>query len=69
LLFSPESPRFLVSTNRYDEARAALNKIAKVNGKEDGFADKFVFPKEQADGNSYLEMVAEEANKDDKVVQ
>jgi len=69
LLFSPESPRFLVSTNRYDEARAALNKIAKVNGKEDGFADKFVFPKEQAGGNRYLEMVAEEANKDDKVVQ
>lgn len=69
MLFSPESPRFLVSTNRYDEARAALNKIAKVNGKEDGLADKFVFPKEQADGNSYLEMVAEESNKDDKVVQ
>lgn len=68
MLFSPESPRFLVSTNRYDEARAALNTIAKINGKEEGFADKFVFPKEQADGNSYLEMVAEEANKDDKVV-
>lgn len=62
LLFSPESPRFLVSTKRYDEARLALNKIAKVNGKDDGFADKFVFPKEQADGNSYLEKVAEETN-------
>lgn len=39
-----------------------------MNGKQDGFADKFVFPKEQADGNSYLEQVAEESNKDDKVV-
>ncbi len=51
-----------MSTKRYDEARLALNKIAKVNGKDDGFADKFVFPKEQADGNSYLEKVAEETN-------
>ena len=67
LIWAPQSPRYLVSTKRYDEARTALNKIAKVNGKEEGFADKFVFPKEQADGNSYLEMIAEEANKDDKV--
>jgi OCT family organic cation transporter-like MFS transporter 4/5 len=67
LLFSPESPRFLVSTKRYDEARTSLNKIAKINGMGLGVADHFVFPKEQAAGNLYLEMVADEANKDDKV--
>jgi len=32
LYFQPESPRFLVSTKRYDEARIALNRIGKVNG-------------------------------------
>jgi hypothetical protein len=46
LFFSPESPRFLVSTKRYDEARYALNKIAKINGMGDKVAEKFVFPKE-----------------------
>jgi hypothetical protein len=47
LYLQPESPRFLVSTKRYNEARKALNKIGKVNGMGDEVAAKFIFPKEQ----------------------
>ena len=48
LYLSPESPRFLVSVKRYNEARSALNRIAEVNGLDPKIADKFRFPKEQA---------------------
>jgi hypothetical protein len=43
---------------RFDQARLALNKIARINGKDDGVADGFVFPNESAEGNQYLEHVA-----------
>ena len=46
LFLSPESPRFLVSVKRYNQARNALKKIATVNGLDPQIADKFIFPKE-----------------------
>jgi hypothetical protein len=36
----PESPKFLVTKKRYDEARAAINVIARVNKKEE-FTGRF----------------------------
>jgi hypothetical protein len=33
LFFIPESPKFLISLKRYDEAREAISYIAKMNGK------------------------------------
>ena len=38
--FLPESPKFYLSTRRYDEAREAINFIAKINGKRE-FTAKF----------------------------
>ena len=38
--FLPESPKFFLSTRRYDEAREAINFIAKTNGKRE-FTAKF----------------------------
>jgi hypothetical protein len=38
--FLPESPKFYLSTRRYDEAREAINFIAKTNGKRE-FTAKF----------------------------
>ena len=38
--FLPESPKFYLSTRRYDEAREAINFIAKANGKRE-FTAKF----------------------------
>jgi len=38
--FLPESPKFLLTMKRYDDARAAINVIARVNGKEP-FTAKF----------------------------
>ena len=36
----PESPKFLLTMRRYDDARAAINLITKVN-KKDPFTGKF----------------------------
>ena len=38
--FLPESPKFFLSTRRYDEAREVINFIAKTNGKRE-FTAKF----------------------------
>lgn len=38
--FLPESPKFFISRKRYDEARASINFIAKVNHQEE-FLSKF----------------------------
>jgi hypothetical protein len=38
--FLPESPKFLLTMKRYDDARAAINVITKVN-KKDPFTGKF----------------------------
>jgi len=54
LYFQPESPRFLVSMKRFDEARVAFNRIAKVNGLGDNFAANFIFTKEQHEVNLLL---------------
>jgi hypothetical protein len=53
LFLQPESPRFLVSTKRYDEARKALNRIGRINGMGENIALKFIFPKEQHDNTEY----------------
>jgi hypothetical protein len=37
----------------------SLNRIAETNGKGKGVADDFIFPKEKANGNQYLELVAD----------
>ncbi len=44
--FQPESPRFLVSKGRYDEAREVYSRIARINGKGHNFAQFFVFKDE-----------------------
>ena len=38
--FLPESPKFYLSTKRYDEAREAINFIARTNGRRE-FTAKF----------------------------
>jgi hypothetical protein len=38
--FLPESPKFLITMKRYDDARAAINVIARVNKKEQ-FTSRF----------------------------
>ncbi|TNV72651.1 hypothetical protein FGO68_gene4741 [Halteria grandinella] len=63
LYLQPESPKWLVSVGKYQEARKSLNKIAEVNGLGTNVADKFVFPKEKAHGNAYLELIAEKEQK------
>lgn len=54
LALQPESPRFLVSTKRYQEARDALSRIAKINGMGEDIAAKFIFPNEDKELNKYL---------------
>jgi len=39
--FLPESPRFLLSSNRFTELRDTLNRIAKINGKNPNTANYF----------------------------
>ena len=46
VFFQPESPRFLVSKGRYDDARKVFNIIAKRNGKGMEFATYFIFKEE-----------------------
>lgn len=43
LIFMPESPRFLITKKKYDEARKAFNLIAKMNGIGENKADEFRF--------------------------
>jgi hypothetical protein len=40
VLFMPESPKFLISVHKYEEARAAINHIARYN-KQPEFTGKF----------------------------
>ena len=46
LFFLPESPRFLVSKRRYNQARVVFNQIAKWNGKGDNVASNVIFNEE-----------------------
>lgn len=48
-LFFPESPKFLLSKQRWDEARAAITKISKING-HGVFTGKFDREPSQAAG-------------------
>ena len=43
LLWTPESPRFLVSVKRFDEARKSLDRIAILNGVKCNVATSFIF--------------------------
>ena len=46
LYFMPESPRFLLSVKKFDEARKVFNIYARVNGKGINVADNFEFKEE-----------------------
>lgn len=37
----PESPKYLITMKKYDEARKAITFIAKVNGRKEPFTDRF----------------------------
>ena len=55
-----------MSIKKFDEARRSFNGIAKVNGKGEGVADKFIFPKEAADQvNHFLDKVIDEKSNSD----
>ena len=41
VLFMPESPKFLLTMKKYDECRAVMSIIARVNGKCSNFEGKF----------------------------
>ncbi len=57
LIFIPESPKYLVTKKKYDQARANLQTIAKVNGKTDVSFD-FKFDKEVFDARTKMTSVA-----------
>ena len=40
-LLMPESPRFLITSRRYDQARVAVNRIARFNGYSEKFTGRF----------------------------
>lgn len=48
MFFQPESPRFLVSKGKFDEARKVFSIIARKNGKGTDFAEYFIFTDEIA---------------------
>ena len=52
LVWTPESPRFLVGIRNYDKARVALNRIAQFNGMGVGVANGFIFDKEYSEGKT-----------------
>ncbi|CDW89142.1 solute carrier family member 5 [Stylonychia lemnae] len=62
MIFQPESPRFLVSKGRFDQARTCFNIIAKRNGKGENYADLIIF-KEELEMNG-LEQTAFEKDQD-----
>jgi hypothetical protein len=37
----PESPKFLLTTKKYDECRAVMSMISRINGRGDTFDGKF----------------------------
>ncbi|CDW90772.1 solute carrier family member 5 [Stylonychia lemnae] len=49
--FFPESPRFLLSQNRFTDLRDTLNTIARINGKNPKTANDFQFKEEQTQKN------------------
>ncbi len=59
MFFQPESPRFLVSKGKFDEARKVFNIIAKKNGKGSNFAEYFIFTDEIAKDSNLEETAFE----------
>eukprot|EP00347_Sterkiella_histriomuscorum_P021446 403333947 len=66
LFFQPESPRFLICSKKYDEARKVFNLIAIKNGKSKDTALDFIFVEEQlqekiiqSDDSTYIKEVNE----------
>jgi len=51
--YLPESPRFLVSAHKFDQARQVFGRIAKYNGLKSDLANDFVF-KEELEQKSFL---------------
>ena len=49
--FLPESPRFLLSQNRFTDLREVLNRIAKINGKDPKTANYIQFKEELSEKN------------------
>lgn len=39
--FLPESPKYLVSVKKYDQARQAINTIARINNRQEAFDSQF----------------------------
>ena len=50
----PESPKFLISQHKYEEARASLNIIGYYNKREIGISNGFIF-KEEIDHMSFCQ--------------
>lgn len=41
VLFMPESPKYLLTKKKYDECRATMSLISRINGRGDTFDGKF----------------------------
>jgi hypothetical protein len=48
IVYLPESPKFLHSKERYDEARNSLSLVARVNGIKNFNKEEIIFENEKA---------------------